>query len=57
MARTNRWIGNLALVVEGELFGQAPLNEYHGQAAADRIEQQSGALLMFCCRCRSGQAG
>ena len=30
MLRVQGWIGNLCLVVERELFGQAPLNELHG---------------------------
>ena len=38
--RTQRWIGNLSLVVERELFGQEPLNEIHGDKAGDRLEEQ-----------------
>ena len=40
VTRVQKWIGDLSLVVEGELFGQAPLNSFHGEAAAERIEQQ-----------------
>ena len=39
MLRVQGWIGNLSLVLEGELFGRAPLNEYHGEETARRIEE------------------
>ena len=40
MLRTQRWIGDLCLVVERELFGQEPLNEIHGDKVGDRLEEQ-----------------
>ncbi len=40
LLRTQRWIGNLSLVVERELFGQEPLNEIHGDKVGDRLEEQ-----------------
>ena len=40
MLRTQRWIGDLSLVVERELFGQAPLNEIHGPEVGERLEEQ-----------------
>jgi hypothetical protein len=39
MIKTQRWIGNLSLVVERGLFGQAPLNEVHGPRVAEEIEK------------------
>ncbi len=38
--RTQRWIGDLSLVVERELFGQEPLNEIHGPQVGERLEEQ-----------------
>jgi hypothetical protein len=40
MLRTQRWIGDLSIVVERELFGEEPLNFYHGDKVGDRLEQQ-----------------
>ena len=40
MLRTQRWIGDLCIVVERELFGQEPLNEIHGDKVGDRLEEQ-----------------
>lgn len=40
MLRVQGWIGSLCLVVERELFGEAPLSEIHGQAVGDHLEQQ-----------------
>ena len=40
LLRTQGWIGNLALVVERQLFGQEPLNEIHGPQVGDRLEEQ-----------------
>ena len=40
MLRTQRWIGNLSLVVERDLFGQEPLNEIHGPTVGGRLEDQ-----------------
>ena len=39
MIRVQGWIGNLSLVFERELFGQAPLNEFHGEETAKRITE------------------
>ena len=38
--RTQRWIGDLSLVVERELFGQEPLNLIHGPRVGERLEGQ-----------------
>jgi hypothetical protein len=38
--RVQGWIGNAALVFEGELFGRAPLNELHGHLVGDRLRDQ-----------------
>jgi hypothetical protein len=40
LIRAQRWIGDTALVVERELFGQSPLNEIHGSATGDRLVEQ-----------------
>jgi hypothetical protein len=44
MLRVQRWIGSLCLVVERELFGQAPLNELHGPTVGDQLELQISRL-------------
>lgn len=38
--RVQGWIGNLALVFEGELFGREPLNEIHGTTVGGRLRDQ-----------------
>lgn len=38
--RVQGWIGNAALVFEGELFGKEPLNEIHGSTVGDRLRDQ-----------------
>ena len=38
--RVQGWIGSLCLVTERELFGQEPLNEFHGSQVGDRLEEQ-----------------
>ncbi len=40
LLRVQGWIGNLSLVVERELFGQAPLNEFHAGQTAKGLEQR-----------------
>jgi hypothetical protein len=40
MLRTQRWIGDLSLVFERELFGQEPLNEIHGARVGEQLEKQ-----------------
>jgi hypothetical protein len=40
MMRAQGWIGNLSLVVERELFGQAPLNEIHGSTVGAALEEK-----------------
>jgi hypothetical protein len=40
LIRTQRWIGDLSLVVERDLFGQEPLNADHGHIVGDRLEEQ-----------------
>jgi hypothetical protein len=40
MLRVQGWIGNLCLVVERELFGQAPLNELHGHAVGKQLTNE-----------------
>jgi hypothetical protein len=37
MLRVQGWIGNLCLVVERDLFGQAPLNELHGHTVGKQL--------------------
>ncbi len=44
MLRVQAWIGNLSLVVERELFGQAPLNELHGLDAGKRLTEHLSRL-------------
>ena len=34
------WIGNSAIVIERELFGQDLHDEYHGEGTAKKIEEQ-----------------
>lgn len=38
--RVQGWMGNLALVVERELFGQTPLNEIHGPQTGARLNEE-----------------
>jgi hypothetical protein len=38
--RLQGWIGNSALVIESGLFGQDLRDEYHGEATAEKIEEQ-----------------
>jgi hypothetical protein len=38
--RVQGWIGNSALVFEGELFGREPLNTVHGDIIGDRLREQ-----------------
>ncbi|HEX2257937.1 MAG TPA: hypothetical protein VHG92_14800 [Afifellaceae bacterium] len=38
--RVQGWIGNMALVVERELFGQSPLNEIHGPETGARLREE-----------------
>ena len=38
--RVQGWIGNLSLIFERELFGQAALNEIHGPELGDRLKEQ-----------------
>lgn len=40
MIRLQGWIGDTALVVERQLFGQEPLNEIHGPSIGDRLAEQ-----------------
>ena len=40
LLRVQGWIGDLALAVERQLFGQEPLNEIHGPQVGDRLEEQ-----------------
>jgi hypothetical protein len=44
MLRTQGWIGSLCLVVERELFGGAPLNQYHGHTVGKQLTQEIGRL-------------
>ena len=37
MVRVQRWIGDLSVVFERELFGQAPLNEVLGDSLDDKL--------------------
>lgn len=38
--RLQGWIGNLSLVFKREVFGQEPLNEFHGAQVGDALEEQ-----------------
>ncbi len=38
LLRVQGWVGNLALAVERQLFGQESLTSIHGQYAAERLE-------------------
>jgi hypothetical protein len=40
LVRMQGWIGSLCLVVERELFGQAPLNELHGHTVGKQLTQE-----------------
>jgi len=40
MLRVQGWVGNSALVVERELFGQDSLNEFNGSTVGDRLAEQ-----------------
>jgi hypothetical protein len=40
LLRVQGWIGDLCLVVERELFGQAPLNQYHGHTVGQRLTEE-----------------
>ena len=40
MLRVQGWIGNLCLVVERELYGQAPLNELHGHTVGKQLTNE-----------------
>ena len=40
MLRVQGWMGDLCLVVERELFGEEPLNYFHGEITAQKIEDQ-----------------
>ena len=44
MLRVQGWIGNLCLVVERELFGQAPLNELHGHTVGKQLTNEIARL-------------
>jgi hypothetical protein len=44
MLRMQGWIGSLCLVVERELFGQAPLNVYHGHTVGKQLTQEIARL-------------
>lgn len=37
--RVQSWIGNLSLIFERELFGQAPLDEVHGPTLGERLKE------------------
>jgi hypothetical protein len=40
MIRAQKWIGNLSIVVERELFGQEPLSEIHGPIVGGSLEEK-----------------
>jgi hypothetical protein len=53
--RVQGWIDNLCLVVEAELFGQEPLNRYHGPTVGKKLEEQLRKLeehLLLLERCQ-----
>jgi hypothetical protein len=54
MLRVQGWIGNLCLVVESELFGQEPLNKYHGPTVGPKLVENLRKLeehLLLLERC------
>jgi hypothetical protein len=56
MLRVQGWIGNLCLVVESELFGQEPLNKYHGPTVGPKLVEnlrklEEHLLLLERCHC------
>jgi len=54
MLRVQGWIGNLCLVVERDLFGQEPLNQFHGATVGAQLEQKLRRLeehLLLLERC------
>lgn len=44
MLRVQGWIGNLGIVVERELFGEAPLTEIHGIETGKKVAEQLARL-------------
>lgn len=44
MLRVQSWICSISVVIERELFGQAPLSELHGPSVGNRLEEQIGRL-------------
>ena len=44
MLRVQGWIGSLCLVIERELFGQAPLNELHGHTVGKQLTNEIARL-------------
>lgn len=40
MLRLQGWMDSICLIVERDLFGQAPLNEIHGLTVGDKLEDQ-----------------
>jgi hypothetical protein len=55
LLRVQGWIDNLCLVVEAELFGQEPLNKYHGATFGKKLEEQIRKLeehLLLLERCQ-----
>ena len=38
--RTQKWIGDLSMVFEAEVFGQKPLSEIHGETIGNRLRDQ-----------------
>jgi hypothetical protein len=40
MLRVQGWIGNLCLVVERKLFGQEPLNQFHGHTVGKQLTEE-----------------
>jgi hypothetical protein len=54
LLRVQGWIGDLCLVVERELFGQEPLNQYHGPTIGQQLEEKLRKLeehLLLLERC------
>jgi len=57
MVRTQRLVGDLSLVVERDLFGQEPLNQFHGPTVGNRLEEQLAVWPRSCCLFKNVRRG
>ena len=49
LLRVQGWIGDLCLVVERELFGQEPLNQFHGPTVGAKLKKSCVGWRSICC--------